>query len=41
MASTLVVLLVCGDGSIVIVVVSSSSLPSSCPSHLINVVVVP
>jgi hypothetical protein len=40
MVSTLVVLLVCGNGSIIIVVWLSSSLSLSCPSHLINVVVV-
>ncbi len=41
MVSALVVLLVCGNGSIVIVVVFLLSLLSSCPSHLVDVVVVP
>jgi hypothetical protein len=42
MALMLFVLLVCGDGSIVIIVwlSSLSSLSLSCPSHLINIVVV-
>jgi hypothetical protein len=39
-ASTLVVLLVCGNGSIIIAVWSSSSSSSLCPSHMVNVVVV-
>jgi hypothetical protein len=40
MALTIVVLLVYGNDSIVIVIVLSSLLSLSCPSHLINVVVV-
>jgi hypothetical protein len=40
MALTLIVLLVCGNGSIVIIVWLSSLLSLSFPFHLINVVVV-
>jgi hypothetical protein len=40
MVLMLIVLLVCGDGSIVIIVWLLSLLSLSCPSHLINVVVV-
>jgi hypothetical protein len=37
MALTLVILLVCSNGSIIIAVVSLSLLSLSCPAHLINV----